>query len=433
MRTTRSAVTRLGGAGLLALLAASPAVAQQPSPQQGDPYPATLQFGTGLITIPVAWVSPRNTDAWLNTSGRYTPTFPDAPVKQGFASLWNTNIATEVHLAGRVAAGISVYDQNPDYGFFGQLLLLRDNQFGGAPAIAVGVRNIGNCSHQDRMLLACDVVLGPNGYRRVTNTRYADFKTMPTIYGVATKDFALGGGLGRLPSSTIGLTLGFGNGLFSEDGGLGKQYNQKGTIAKGLFLGARYVTHPTLNTTLTAMAENDGWDYNAGLLFDWRGIALGVYASELEEGGRHGFDEGFNLYNYTKANVSLGYNGNILDISHGVILRSRITELTREQQRLQAEIAARERRIRGLEIALRKAQAGELAEIARRRQALESELQQERDAIRRATERLRDLQSGKVPPTAPPNVPPSTPPATPPTASPSQTPPATPAFTTPAP
>ena len=108
MRTTRSAVTRLGGAGLLALLAASPAVAQQPSPQQGDPYPATLQFGTGLITIPVAWVSPRNTDAWLNTSGRYTPTFPDAPVKQGFASLWNTNIATEVHLAGRVAAGISV-------------------------------------------------------------------------------------------------------------------------------------------------------------------------------------------------------------------------------------------------------------------------------------------------------------------------------------
>ncbi|HET7457133.1 MAG TPA: hypothetical protein VFJ74_05740 [Gemmatimonadaceae bacterium] len=432
MRTMRSAATRLGGAGLLALLLAGSAAAQQQQLlQQTDPYPATTLFGTGLVTIPVAWVSPRTTDAWLTTSGLYLPSGPDYAVKQGFASLWNTNISTEVHLLGRVAIGAAAYDQNADFGFFGQVLLLKQNQLGGAPALAVGVRNIGNCKTEDRVFIGCDVVLGPNGYERITEPRYKDFKTLPTLYGVVTKDFAVGG-MGQLPAS-VGLTLGYGNGLFSEDGGLGKQYNQKGTIAKGLFLGARYVAHPTLNTLLTVMAENDGWDYNAGVVADWRGIALGLYATGIEEGSRGPYSKGFYVYNYLKPSVSLGYNGNILDIAHGVLLRSRITELTREQLRLQAEIAARERRIRGLEVALRKAQAGELAEIARRRQQLETELQQERDAIRRATERLRDLQSGKTPPTPPPATPPQNPPSSkPPSASPSQTPPATTPSTTPA-
>jgi hypothetical protein len=42
-------------------------------------------------------------------------------------------------------------------------------------------------------------------------------------------------------------------------------------------------------------------------------------------------------------------------------------------------------------VALRRAQAGELAEIARRRQELEQQIQEEREAIRRATERLEQL------------------------------------------
>ena len=418
MPTMRPAAAWLRGACAMALLAVGSSTA---AAQQGDRYPATMQFGTGLVTIPVAWVSPNSTDAWLNTSGRYTPTFPDSPTKQGFSSLWNTNIAIDVHLLQRFSVGVAAYDQNIDYGFFGQVLLLRDNQVSGLPALAVGFRNLGNCKVEDRMLLGCDVVATPDGYERVEFDRYKDFKTRPTFYAVATKDFALGSPTGRMPQSTLGLTLGWGNGIFSEDGGLGSQYNDKGQIAKGLFLGGRYVAHPTLNTSLTVLAENDGWDYNAGIIGDWRGISLGLYGTELEEGGRENFDEGFNLYNYTKFNVSLGYSGNIIDITRGVLLRSRITELTREQQRLRAEIAARERRIRGLEDALRKAQAGELADIARRRQALEAELQAERDAIRRANERLRDLQSGRpTTPTPPPTTPPSSPPAS------SSTPPSTP-------
>jgi hypothetical protein len=166
--------------------------------------------------------------------------------------------------------------------------------------------------------------------------------------------------------------------------------------------------HPSLNTTLSIMAENDGWDWNAGALVDWRGITAGVYATELEEGSERD-PNAFYIYNYRKWNASLGYRGNVFDIARGVLLRTRITELTREQERLRLEIAARERRIRGLNVALQRARAGELADIARRRQELERQVQEERDAIRRAEERLRQIQEGQTPaPTPPAPQPPPT-------------------------
>jgi hypothetical protein len=158
------------------------------------------------------------------------------------------------------------------------------------------------------------------------------------------------------------------------------------------------------------LGENDGWDWNAGALFDWRGIMVGVYGTELEEGSTRD-PNSFLIYNYRKWNASLGYRGNVFDIAHGVILRTRITDLTREQQRLRLEIALRERRIRGLEVALRKAQAGELADIARRRQEMERQVQEERDAIRRAEERLRQIQEGQQPPAQPTPPPAQQPPA----------------------
>jgi hypothetical protein len=211
----------------------------------------------------------------------------------------------------------------------------------------------------------------------------------------------------RLPGAQGSFSVGYGNGLFSDDGGLGEAYNRRGTIAKGLFLGGRISAHPSLNTTLDFVVENDGFDYNAGLVYDWRGLSVGVYGTELEEGGRNA--TGFNIYNYTKFNVNLGYSGNIIDISRGVLLRTRITDLTREQQRLNAEIAVRGRRIAGLEVALRKAQAGELAGLATKRAELEKSVQEERDAIRRAEERLRSIQQNQTPssPAPTPTPPPS--------------------------
>jgi len=230
----------------------------------------------------------------------------------------------------------------------------------------------------------------------------------------------------RLPATRMSFSVGYGNGIFRADGagdnpGGEPSYNDKGTIASGLFLGARVVTHPTLNSTVTLLAENDAWDWNAGLVYNWRGLSAALYGTELEEGGRES-DEAFQIYNYTKINFALGYSGNIFDIARGVILRTRITDLTREQQRLRMDIAARNRRIAGLEVALRRAQAGELSGIAQRRAELETQINEDREAIRRATERLNELDRTRTPPpTTPPPVTP--PPTQPPPSSPASSPP----------
>lgn len=395
-------IMRRGIATLTCALAATAVAAARVDAQQSDPYHATLYQGTGLVTIPVAWVSPTSFDAWFAISGKNLPQFDvlGYPVKQAFASVWNTNVALDVHMFGRASIGVAAYDQNIDYGIFGQVLLLQDKLGTPLPGVAIGVRNLGPDKHEDRFFIAHDVSLVNGKYQKFSNPLFANFKTAPTVYGVATKQFTVGSTTGRMPPSQVGLTLGYGNGLFSEDGGLGKAYNDRGTIVKGLFLGGRFSMHPSLNTTLDFMAENDGFDYNAGVVYDWRGLSAGLYGTELEEGGRKA--TGYGIYNYAKYNFSLGYSGNIIDISRGVLLRTRITDLTREQQRLNAEIVARGRRIKGLEVALRKAQAGELAGMAARRAELEKSVQEERDAIQRAEERLRSIQQNPSAPTTPP-------------------------------
>lgn len=402
MHTTQRRVGVIAGLIGAMLLTGGPARAQQ-----HDPYHSTLYFGTGLITIPVAWVSPNSADAWVSATAKRLPYYGDADA--GFATSVNTNFAIDTHWWGRASVGVSAYSQNPEWGFFGQVLALRDNEFfTGLPSVAIGVRNIGKYKKEDRFMVGHDICLRAGVYEECSNTFYDNFKTNATIYGVATKEFALGTLTGAMPATMLSFTLGWGNGLFSDDGDQGDAYNEKGTLASGLFLGGRGTFHPSLNTTVSVLAENDGWDYNAGVIFDWRGLSFGIFGTELEEGGR---EEGAGgVYNYTKFNASLGYSGNIIDISRGVILRTRITALTREMQRLRTEITLRERRIAGLEVALRRAQAGELANIEQRRREIETQVQQERDAIREAQRRLEELERGRTPP-------PTTPPSNPPTSS----------------
>jgi hypothetical protein len=401
MRTMRSPVGLMPRAFAASLLLASAVSAQEAPTVQRTPYPATLQFGTGLINIPVAWVSPRNADMWLNTSGKTIDHYVNVDA-MNWAPRWNTNIAIDTHWLGRFSVGAAAYSQNPEWGFFGQVLLLREQDFQGyVPSLAVGVRNIGPYDHSDRLLIAHDIRLEGVQYVEDRLAVFDDLKSTPTFYAVATKEFGA-------PMATSGsVSLGWGNGLFNDDGGLGDRYNDKGTIADGLFFGGRVSFHPTLNTTVTVLGENDAWDWNFGILGDWRGISLGIYGTELEEGSRDPSKcDLCRVFNYRKWNVSLGYAGNLIDISRGVILRTRVTELTREQFRLRAEIANRERRIRALEVALRRAQAGELADIARRREELERQIQEERDAIRRAEERLQNIDRRPPQQTPPPQTPP---------------------------
>ena len=383
------------------------AVSSARAQQQVQPYGQTLQFGAGYINTPAAWVSRRSADSWLTLSAKDLPSFGD-PSKNGLASRLNSNFSLDTHWGGRVSVGASLYSQNPEWGFFAQGLILRDGDSGFLPALAVGVRNVGRFKHEDRFLIGHDVVLDSSGkYDDVVVARYADFKTSPTLYAVMTKDVPLSG-FSQHGQTAMSFSLGYGNGLFREDGGLGAQYNNSGTIAKGLFVASRLVMHPWSDGSVTVLGENDGWDWNAGVVAEWRGVTLGVYGTELEAGGRKGEAEGFNVYNYTKFNFSVGYFGNVRDISHGIVLRSRITEMTREQQRLRYEIASREQRIHSLESQLADARQGELAQLERRRQQLEIDLQAERDAIKRASDRLKELEQGSARPTRPPPEPPST-------------------------
>jgi hypothetical protein len=400
MLTMREGVTPLLGALAAACLASSALRAQQ-----SEPYPATLYFGTGLITIPVAWVSPRSADVWINTSAKNLPSIPNSGAMTWMTRM-NSNISIDTHWGGRASVGAVAYSQNPEWGFFGQLLAVRQGDFATyMPSLAVGLRNVGKYKHEDRFFIGEDITLGANGYHGFVADRYKGFNTANTVYGVATEQFSLGS---SASSSGLSASVGWGNGLFRDDGDLGSAYNRRGTIVKGLFAGLRFVTHPSLNTTLSVLAENDGWDYNAGVQVDWRGLTAGVYGTELEEGGGRG-PSGFFVYNYAKYNIALGYSGNIIDISKGVILRTRITELTREQQRLRYEVAERNRRIRGLELALTRAQASEVAGLERRKSDLERQVQEERDAIRRAEDRLRQLEQNQTKPPATPVKPPTPP------------------------
>ena len=386
-----------------AAVAGSSGRAQQPI----QPYPQTLQFGAGYINTPAAWVSRRSADSWLTLSAKDLPSF-GGPEKNGLASRLNSNFALDTHWGGRVSLGASLYSQNPEWGAFGQALLIRDGDLGFLPALAVGARNVGRFKHEDRFLIGHDVVLDSAGkYDEVVGSRYAGFRTAPTLYAVMTKDVPLSGYSERGQTS-MSFSAGYGNGLFRDDGGLGDRYNDRGTIARGLFLASRLVMHPSVNSSVTLLGENDGWDWNAGLVAEWRGVTIGVYGTELEEGGRKSDAQGFNVYNYAKFNFAVGYSGNVRDISRGVVLRSRITEMTREQQRLRYEIASRERRIHRLETQLGDARRGELAQLEKRRQQLELDLQAERDAIKRASDRLRELeqQGVKPAPVKPPTEPP---------------------------
>jgi hypothetical protein len=374
---------------------------QQAVQQPAQPYTQTLQFGAGYINTPVAWVSPRNSDWWMTVSAKDLPSFED-PSKNGLASRLNSNFAIDTHWGGRVSVGASLYSQNPEWGLFGQALLIREGDFGQSfmPAFSIGARNVGRFKHEDRFLIGHDVRLDSTGqYDEFVVSRYADFKTAPTIYAVATKEVPLSG-YSKNGQMSMSFSLGYGNGLFRDDGGLGDQYNNSGTIAKGLFLGSRLVMHPWSNGSVTFLAENDGWDWNVGAVAEWRGVTIGVYGTELEAGGRKGEAEGFNVYNYAKFNFSIGYYGNVRDIAHGVVLRSQVADLTRESQQLRYEIASRERRIEQLEKDLADARTGELARLEARRQQLEQQLQAERDAVKRANDRLKEIEQGR--PTRPP-------------------------------
>lgn len=390
--------------GLLALGGlAAPLAAQQT-------YPQTLYWGSGLIDIPVAWVAPLTGDMAINYSGKHFRVDPSEP-KLNYSNSINSQLEMSLALFGRLDLGYAAYSSNPEYGFFGRALLLRDTDMpltGFAhwlvPSLAVGVRNVGPYSHIDRFGVGYELLppgTDPNA-RHVPDALHQDFKTSGSVYGVATKGFSLREIRPTWPGMDVSLTVGYGNGLFKDDGGLGDAYARHAT--GGLFYGAKLGWDVGRNTAISLMAENNAWDYNAGATLNYRGVQAGVYLTEIGAGSAasSAAARGSYVYDYQKVAFTLGWQTNLFALLRGDFLQSREAALMRQRDLLLAEIERREQRIAQLELEVNRYQAQNLLELEQRRTQAETQLQLERDSLHRLEERLRRVEEQLPPATTPP-------------------------------
>ena len=383
---------------------ASPLAAQQT-------YPQTLYWGAGLVDIPVAWVAPLSGDFALNYSVKTFEKGDQTVTKINYNDQLNSQLTFSLSVFGRVEAGVAFYSSNPEYGFFGQALVLNEEQFRGRPggwfipSIAFGVRGIGPYDQIDRFGIGYSL-LPPNpgspNYRHVADSIHEEFDVTPTVYGVGTKSFSLADIRSGWPDVNLSISVGYGNGLFSDDGELGDAYAKNST--GGLFGGLKVDFTPTPNTVLSLMAENNAWDYNVGASLDWRGMRAGLYWTELGAGAARSPDNSTTeaaaraLYNYSKFAFTIGLQSNIVALLKGDFLRTRVTQLERQREALLAEIQTRQQRIAALELEINRYEAQNLLELEQRRAAAEAELRAEREALQRLEERLQRIEQQRPPP-----------------------------------
>jgi hypothetical protein len=372
-------------------------------------FPQTLYWGSGLIDIPVAWVPPLTGDFAVGYSGKRFRADPVA-TKLDYNDRLNSQLTLSTALFGRLEGGVAFLSSNPEYGFFVRGVLVRQEDLearGGAlrwfPAVAVGARNLGKYSHIDRFGIGY-TLLPPTAQNpdasHEPDPLHRNFDTAPTLYAVATKNVTLNQLRDQWPGVGVSVSLGFGNGLFSDDGGLGAAYAKNST--GGLFYGATVEIPASPDLHFTVMAENNAWDFNVGASAVYRGLRAGVYVTELGAGS--GSDSPGAViapeayYNYRKFAFTLGWQSNILALVHGDFLQKRADRLARERAQLLTDIGERQRRVAALQLELDRYEAQNLLELEQRRAAAEVQLKTERDALRRLEERLKRLEQQRTPP-----------------------------------
>jgi hypothetical protein len=394
--------------GVVACLAAlgmlpSGLAAQQPE------FPQTLYWGSGLIDIPVAWVPALTGDFAVGYSGKRFRADP-VTTKLNYDDRLNSQLTLSAALFGRLEGGVAFFSSNPEYGFFVRGVLVREEDLvnrGGAlawlPAVAVGARNLGKYSRIDRFGVGYQLLPptpdDPNA-RHVADSLHLGFDTAPTLYAVATKSVSLNQLRDSWPDIGLSFTVGAGNGLFSDDGGLDGAYANNAT--GGLFYGATMDFGATPDLRFTLLAENNAWDFNVGAAASYRGIRAGLYLTELGAGSGSSNDAATSgeFYNYRKVAFTVGWQSNILALLRGDFLQRRADRLAREREQLMADISAGQRRVAALELELDRYEAQNLLELEQRRAAAELQLQNEREALRRLEDRLKrvEQQRGTTPP-----------------------------------
>src|SRR6185437_3712893 len=113
---------------------------------------------------------------------------------------------------------------------------------------------------------------------------HQNFSTAETVYGVATKSFSLSDVNRNWPNVGLSFTLGYGNGLFKNDGGLGSAYAKHST--GGVFGGAKVEFYPSSRSAVSLMFENNAWDYNLGAVLNYRGSWRGCTGRRWVPGAR---------------------------------------------------------------------------------------------------------------------------------------------------
>jgi hypothetical protein len=396
-------------------LTAAVAVTARTAAAQNE-FGNTRYWGTGLIDIPVAAVSPLSGDFTIQYAGTGYQT--NAAVPLYHTSLNSQGVLT-VGILGRAEVGVTAFSGDPEQGFSGQVLLLREQDFNPTsplhflPNVALGIRNVGPYSHIDRFNLGYGESVNPNGGSapviRVDSV-HASFDTKNSVYGVATKGFMLSDLKSSLPEVRLDFTVGYGDGLFSNHGNLPTRLYASNATG-GLFYGIDASMRPTPNTLVTIMGENNAWDFNMGAQVDYRGLRAGVAVTELGAGSQKidAANAATAIYHYTKFAFTLGWHSNIFALFKGHFLENREAALRKERDTMQAEVTARQARIAELQTLVKQYEAQNLLELEQRREAAQAELKAESEALHRLEERLKRVESETGGQTPPP--PPQTPPA----------------------
>src|SRR5688500_3676055 len=285
------------------------------------------------------------------------------------------------------------------------------------PSIAVGIRNVGPYDKIDRFGIGYALLppeeAGDPDFTHEPDELHQNFETANSVYGVATKGFSLADIRPNWPDLNLSFTVGFGNGLFSDDGGVVGYANHD---RSGLFYGVKTDFSPAPNVILSLMAEDNSWDYNLGASVVYRGLRAGLYVTELGAGSPEPLaddptgiaDEASLVYGYQKVAFTLSWQSNLYALLRGEFLQSRAAALEGQRQALLAEIAERQQRIAALELEINRYEAQNLLELEQRRVQAEEELRQERAALKALEDRLRRIEQIAPPP--PSNPPPRTPP-----------------------
>jgi hypothetical protein len=306
-------------------------------------------------------------------------------------SRWDMTGSLELHLAGRVSLGASLYGaEHEQFGAFAKVLLVKQPADGSRwmPSMAVGLRNWGSSAYQDRFATGGERVVDvltdsgrAGGLGKIDGN--------PSVYAVMTREFLF-------EKNSASFSLGYGNGLFANNGGLDTVYNRHGTLARGLFLGSRLSMPIGALSTLTLMAENDGWDWNGGASLTFRHVSAGLYLTELEEAQSRPANKP--VANFMKVALLFSYNASLPDIIRGSQQRSEAAEAQVEMKRLSQEIAQRTVRVNEMQTEMAKARQGADQAAAAEAAALQRRLEAEREAMKKASDRLEQLQRTGKPP-----------------------------------